>query len=865
MIAAALRVACEGLARYAGRRSTAGGTRQRKVARGPDLREQGPAFSYVKGRRERRPSEGHMDELLKALAANPELWNKFIRQWGSAGLRQPELIRQFLAQNTSLWGRYAPQIRSALAKAPGVSKVAPIIESTAGRGSWAKLGTGAGGAAALGVTIGMREGMVARDLRDARTALAGTARSPQEANALLPGVIDLEVRHGIPRSLAYKIVTAQRQALERAGEQGDAVALADRLLTGARGWGVSPMMVLRAVEGESGTARRRLFGSDPGDGAGASQQEARATLDATRNFQPPQGGRIRTPPQAISETGTGLWNRFRQQEDRFADLLADRHDRRRLGLPQRQGDYLRRVLTGAPDPAETAVPGQSPSRRPWERRGMLDLSYLQRSGQNPNDPDARRRVERRRLEDNARRQAEARQEEEERAQREAARRARIRIPITAPPDASAYGIPRIRTRTPATIGPAVRSPLGGYIPLNSGDTRPIIGESAFGTPILGLTPNVLRSLPRPGEPPRYFPQTFPSARGSAAGAAAPQPARTTSQPQRAPTGRQAPTRAVGPTIEAAEELERRRNPLNTAPPPGMQGTLPGLSQRGRPPRRYIQTGGGDSIRDIGPLLAAAEDNRDWLQTPGGGTPVPGLPGVVQLATTAAIGMAPPSVGGTAAPGIPTAPVSAGVMRALDEARDKYAELREIAQQFGVGVFQAMSQAVAGTKSFGDALKDLGRTMVQSLANQAINTGVGMMANALFPQPQAAGGQAQGGARGAVGQGIAGLAGQGVTRLLMGAGMAAGPAGLVAGAAIAIGGSLLGGLFGGRNREREEEQFRAHLRALRQAQMEQLMNFTIVLPSVPINPNDPAWKEAVSETMRSVAGTRTGSVEFITRR
>jgi hypothetical protein len=142
-------------------------------------------------------------------------------------------------------------------------------------------------------------------------------------------------------------------------------------------------------------------------------------------------------------------------------------------------------------------------------------------------------------------------------------------------------------------------------------------------------------------------------------------------------------------------------------------------------------------------------------------------------------------------------------RKLRDSANRVRILREEAQKFGVGFFDAMSRAVAGTESFGHALKGLLKSTGQAFAKDAVNTGVAMMLNPhMFdPKRQGAGGAAGGAAAAGGGGGassLAGLAGQGLTSLLGKAGMAAGPAGMVAGAALAIGGSLLGGLFGGKN-------------------------------------------------------------------
>jgi hypothetical protein len=94
---------------------------------------------------------------------------------------------------------------------------------------------------------------------------------------------------------------------------------------------------------------------------------------------------------------------------------------------------------------------------------------------------------------------------------------------------------------------------------------------------------------------------------------------------------------------------------------------------------------------------------------------------------------------------------------------------------------------------------------------------------------------------------------------LGSGLAAsvgGPLGVGLGAAVGIIGGLLG-----KSKDREEEQYRAHLRALRDARQE-LFNFTIVIPKGVPNPRDPEWKQWLTDAMVESSGTRTGRVTFV---
>ena len=95
-----------------------------------------------------------------------------------------------------------------------------------------------------------------------------------------------------------------------------------------------------------------------------------------------------------------------------------------------------------------------------------------------------------------------------------------------------------------------------------------------------------------------------------------------------------------------------------------------------------------------------------------------------------------------------------------------------------------------------------------------------------------------------------------------AGLFSGPLGVALGAA-SIGLGVADALFGRDSREREEEMFRAHLRALRQAAEEQIIDVTIVLPDT-LDPQNPLVQERLGETVEAIARGRKTRVRFESR-
>jgi hypothetical protein len=228
-----------------------------------------------------------------------------------------------------------------------------------------------------------------------------------------------------------------------------------------------------------------------------------------------------------------------------------------------------------------------------------------------------------------------------------------------------------------------------------------------------------------------------------------------------------------------------------------------------PQAKHSSTGGVQTVAPQSLVLAATA----------GGTRGPGNPALVAQATmVAAQGASAAAMGGLAplgAVGGVTAGMAAAatagnpadqVKRNIQEIKLELKSLDDLAQRFGVGVFQSMSKAIAGTESFGKAIKGVVGSLGTTLGNDMISAGVAAILHPSRWAPDRPGGggegtPAAGGARGAAQAGLGGLAdqaGKGLTSLLGKAGMAAGPAGMVAGAALAIGGTLLGGLFGGKN-------------------------------------------------------------------
>lgn len=103
---------------------------------------------------------------------------------------------------------------------------------------------------------------------------------------------------------------------------------------------------------------------------------------------------------------------------------------------------------------------------------------------------------------------------------------------------------------------------------------------------------------------------------------------------------------------------------------------------------------------------------------------------------------------------------------------------------------------------------------------------------------------------------------GISSVLGAAGsIAPGPAGTVLqGASMAL--SLFEGVFGNKQ-EREQEAYRAHLRAIREARDDQQTVFQIFLPGGVVNTRDPVWKETIANTIVELDGTRTGRIEIKT--
>lgn len=176
---------------------------------------------------------------------------------------------------------------------------------------------------------------------------------------------------------------------------------------------------------------------------------------------------------------------------------------------------------------------------------------------------------------------------------------------------------------------------------------------------------------------------------------------------------------------------------------------------------------------------------------------------------------------------------------------------------------AMVQMVENTDDLVEALQDVGKALLTALGDAALRRGVSSLTDALSA---AASGSYQVN-RAASGASAAGSVGGAATSIgAASAGLSmANPAVGIALMAAGMGLQLLGGLLGrDSDREAEERQFRAHLRALREAREDRFVDVTVVLPNVPIDPSNPAWKEAFAETLDQVADGRKTRVRFETR-
>jgi hypothetical protein len=136
------------------------------------------------------------------------------------------------------------------------------------------------------------------------------------------------------------------------------------------------------------------------------------------------------------------------------------------------------------------------------------------------------------------------------------------------------------------------------------------------------------------------------------------------------------------------------------------------------------------------------------------------------------------------------------------------------------------------------------------------------------QQQQGGITAEGGLRAASGA-ISGAQGGGG---LAGAAMGAAPAllamtgvGAVGMIAAGVGLQLVGAFMDSQNdKKREEEQYRAHLRALRDARREQFVDVVVVLPDGIVDPQNPQWQELLSETLEEVNGNSMGRISYQNR-
>lgn len=215
---------------------------------------------------------------------------------------------------------------------------------------------------------------------------------------------------------------------------------------------------------------------------------------------------------------------------------------------------------------------------------------------------------------------------------------------------------------------------------------------------------------------------------------------------------------------------------------------------------------------------------------------------------------------------------------IEENRSHYQAIHDIAQE-ALGQISSLLRDVASqSKTVQEGLRDIERALLDTFSNMAIQSGMEAMYKALINLAFASKAANQAGQMSTPSMTTMGLAGSvtsqagsvatqtgtsAATAGLVTAGGLSGPAGLAL-IGVGLGLSVVSGLLGRDSKKREDEQFRATLRALRQNRDEQFLNFTIVLPGTPINPGDRAWQEALAESISQISNNRMGRIQFVKR-
>jgi hypothetical protein len=838
-----------------------------------------------------------MDEYLKTLISNPKLMEDFIARHGREALANPTLVKQFIQQEgvRILTDKATSAIKDkALGQIPFYDKYKKARDLYRAVRTVTRVGARGAEVAEAGATLAITGGITAGTTAAESYGRFDTARS--ELDKHLPEARDRVAadliaggsytRYGVDTNTAYRIMEQEASLLGTGLVRASAPGLYGRLMSRAQSLRMGPDEVLSALSTDgSAAARQRLFGVNFGNLQGNALAQAMAQNLAKLPERP-----VYRPLEPANDQDT--WRAITTATDEgltcygigFRQYLLERQ----MGYGFEGGPLYRMFQTGSLEqhdplhPRETTITSRV-DPIPHIATSIfhpLSFRYLRWAGVKPNDPERLalyQRNERTRTGREAA-QAAARQDEERRRADWDAGRRRIQEnrvvserlhPMDVRGDATTWVD---RASMPAgytpgqhvglaaiglTVAPAAAPahPAGTVQPTNTATAsqaahgaNPAVPSTtvrtgsgkagqATASPVNNSFLNTKPFSVGPVGSPQYrIGWRWENTHGGSAVHRAPYFELVGGADDTGPYGKKAP-------------------PVkSTALVPGVQAVAPDL---------LVQMPGLGGTK--GPVLDPTVSANAAAQVARLGSTLNSIYGVdvTQLGRAGATGTGSPAAGRASTAALDQ------MRRAVQEIRVELKSLDDLAQKFGVGVFQSMSKAVSGTETFGKALKGVVTTLGQSAANDFINVGVaGILHPSIFQKNKegAKGGAPGGGAApggGGVGGGLAMAAGQGLTTLLTPM-LGAGPAGMAAGAALAVGGALLGGLLG-HKKEREEEQFRAHLRALRQAQTEQLMNFTIVLPNGPINPNDPAWKEAVANTMRSVAGTRTGRVEFQTRR
>jgi hypothetical protein len=191
-------------------------------------------------------------------------------------------------------------------------------------------------------------------------------------------------------------------------------------------------------------------------------------------------------------------------------------------------------------------------------------------------------------------------------------------------------------------------------------------------------------------------------------------------------------------------------------------------------------------------------------------------------------------------------------------REGLQDIETVSMDVASAIGDALFMIGSSVEDLNEKVSELAVNLLRAFANMAIQRGMERM----FDSLAGVGSKTAEAGEGVV-SGAAGSAAAGTASAAGGAASAAGASGVIGAAgipgwALLAGGfavTLLSGILSRTGRDSEEEQYRAHLRALRQSRQENLLNVTLVLPNTPINPRDPEWQQAILGTITAAQGTR----------